>query len=118
MDLLDVLFPKFYEYNETPRYNIVKSGDSELTLELNVVGIPEKDVDVEVSGNTLTVSANATDEREYLYRGIYPKSFKHTFKLRDDVIVKGATVSNGLLSVSLELQIPEEKKPRKILITH
>jgi molecular chaperone IbpA len=116
MTLLDTFFRDMY--TNSVAYNLIRSGDSELILELNVVGIPENDVDVEVSGNTLTVSASVADEKEYLHRGIYPKSFKHSFRLRDDMVVKGATVKNGLLSVTLELQIPEEKKPRKILITH
>lgn len=117
MTFLQTFFPEFYS-ETTSGYNLVKASDTQILLELNVLGIPEKAVDVEVSGNKLTVTANVTDDRDYFYRGIYPKSFKHSFKLRDDMVVKGATVKNGLLSVTLELQIPEDKKPRKILITH
>ena len=34
----------------------------------------------------------------------------------DDVIVKGAKLENGLLSVELQKIIPEEKKPKTIEI--
>jgi len=121
MSLLDTFFPEFYRtsvYSSVP-YNLVKKSDSEILLELNVVGIPESDVDVEISGNKLTVSAKAEDNsREYIRCGIVPKSFTNTFFLRDDTQVKSATVKNGLLSIVLEIVVPEHKKPRKILLTH
>jgi molecular chaperone IbpA len=37
--------------------------------------------------------------------------------LAEHVEVKGATVVNGILAVSLELVVPEEEKPKKIAIT-
>lgn len=116
MTLLETFFPELY--TTTTPYNLVRCSDSEMLLEFSIPGIDESNVDVEVSGNKLSVSAAANDEREYLYKGIYTKPIKHIVKLRDDVVVKGATVKNGILSISLELQIPEEKKPRKVLITH
>ena len=36
--------------------------------------------------------------------------------IADDVIVKGAKLENGLLSVELQKIIPEEKKPKTIEI--
>lgn len=117
MTLLETFFPEIYT-NSTLGYNLVKQSDSEILLELNVAGIPETDVDVEVSGNKLTVSASTKDERDYLYKGIAKSSFKKTFDLRDDIVVKTASVKNGLLSIVLEVKIPEEKKPRKILLSH
>ena len=121
MTLLDTFFPEFYRtsvYSSVP-YNLVKKSDSEILLELSVVGIPESDVDVEVSGNKLRISAQVKDDsREYISCGIVPKSFTNTFLLRDDTQVKSATVKNGLLSIELEMVVPEHKKPRKILLTH
>lgn len=117
MTLLETFFPEIYS-NSKLDYNLVKQSDSELLLEINVAGIPETDVDVEVSGNKLTVSSTPKDEREYLYKGLPKCHFKKSFNLRDDIVVKSASVKNGLLSIVLEVQIPQEKKPRKILLTH
>ena len=38
------------------------------------------------------------------------------FNLSDDIIVKSADLKDGMLTVSLEREIPEEKKPRLIPI--
>lgn len=117
MTLLETFFPeiRMNTYND---YNLVKLNESEVLLEFFVPGATESDVDVEVCGNTLTVSSSGTDEREYLYRGVKRSRINHKLNLRDDVVVKSATVKNGILGITLEIQIPEEKKPRKILITH
>jgi molecular chaperone IbpA len=42
------------------------------------------------------------------------RNFKHAFKLADYVKVAKATLDNGLLSVDLVREIPEEMKPRRI----
>lgn len=117
MTLLETFFPELRVVEPTP-YNLVRKSDTELLLELVVTGIPEESVDIELSGNVLKVSATHADDRKYLYCGIKPKSFTHKFNLRDDVEVKSASLKNGILSVVLEIQVPEEKKPRKILLTH
>lgn len=119
MTLLQTFFPEMHNSKST-EYNLIKVSDSQMLLELNVAGILEKDIDVGVSGNKLSVSATASDleERDYIRKGIHTKSFKRSFGLRDDVVVKSAGVKNGILSVSLEVQVPEEKKPRKIPLTH
>ena len=38
--------------------------------------------------------------------------------LADDIIVKGAEFENGLLNITLERVVPDEKKPRIIPITN
>jgi molecular chaperone IbpA len=37
--------------------------------------------------------------------------------LAENIEVRGATVKNGVLSVALELVVPEEQKPKKIAIS-
>ena len=119
MTLLETFFPELYVEKSSCSYNIVRSSESEMTLEINVAGIPEELIDVELSGNRLTVSASIEeDKREYFYKGIHSRSFKTSFTIKDGLVVRGATVKNGILSVQLEYEIPEEKKPRKILISH
>jgi len=43
-------------------------------------------------------------------------NFRQAFKLADHVKVARATLENGLLSVDLVREIPEELKPRRIAI--
>ena len=42
--------------------------------------------------------------------------FTKSFTIADDVEIKGAELKDGLLSVSMERIIPENKKARKIQI--
>jgi len=51
-----------------------------------------------------------------LYRGIAARAFERVFQLADFVIVKNASLENGLLHVDLVREIPEAKKPRNIPI--
>jgi molecular chaperone IbpA len=51
-----------------------------------------------------------------LYRGIAGRDFERRFQLADHVKVVGAKLMNGLLSIDLHRELPEEKKPRAIRI--
>ena len=52
-----------------------------------------------------------------LYRGIAARAFERVFQLADYVMVKNASLENGLLHVDLVREIPEAKKPRTIQIS-
>jgi len=69
----------------------------------------------------LIVSASADekqekDKGEYLYRGIAGRSFERRFNLADYVLVKGASLDDGLLQIELERELPDAMKPRRIEI--
>jgi molecular chaperone IbpA len=57
-------------------------------------------------------------EHEYMHRGISSRDFRHTFTLAEHVEVKTASIRNGILSVYLEREVPEEAKPKAIAITY
>ncbi len=59
----------------------------------------------------------ASKNSEVLYRGIAARAFERVFQLADFVLVKNASLENGLLHVDLVREIPEAKKPRNIPIT-
>ena len=66
----------------------------------------------------LTVEGNQEpDEKiEFVHQGIAQRKFRRTWSLADTVVVKGAKLVDGILKISLENQIPEEKKPQTIKI--
>jgi len=106
-----------------PPYNIIKLDDDRYTIELAVAGFRDGEIDVTVEKNTLTVSGSkiateADEATEYLHRGISARSFVRTFTVGEYVEVVGAVIQDGILTISLERQVPEEKKPKKIAITH
>ena len=104
--------------SDWPPYDIVKTGDDTYRISIAVAGFSEQDLNLTFQSNLLIVSGNrAGDQVEgYLHRGIAGRPFEHKFELADHVRVTGANMVNGLLSVDLVREIPEEMKPRKIAI--
>jgi len=101
-----------------PPYNIRKEGDYSFVIELALAGFSKKDIEVEVADGLLTIrSVKENDENDSnIYRGISYRKFNRKFTLADDIVVNDASLENGMLVISLERVIPEEKKPRKIEI--
>ena len=56
------------------------------------------------------------DNGEYLHRGIAGRAFQRRFELADHVKVVGASLVNGLLTIDLKRELPDEMKPRRIEI--
>ena len=118
-------FDRIYKFNSSsinhyPPYNIRKVNDTDYVIELAVAGFGKKDIEVKSQENTLTIkSTDKKDEvlekdESVLHRGISQRSFKRSFTVAEDVVVKGADLKDGLLSVKLERIIPDEKKPKII----
>jgi len=104
-----------------PPYNIERTGENAYRITVAVAGFAEPELSLEVRENTLTIRGEKqarTDEAEtqVLYQGIAARAFERRFQLADYVVVKGASLENGLLHVDLERQIPEAMKPRQIPI--
>jgi molecular chaperone IbpA len=101
-----------------PPYNIRKDGEYNYDIEMALAGFSKKDIEVEVADGVLTIRSikeNEEDENN-LYRGISYRKFNRKFTLADDIVVKDAKLQDGLLKISLEKIIPEEKKPRLITV--
>ena len=105
-----------------PPYNIRKGGDYTYAIEMALAGFSKKDIEIEVEDGLLTVrSVKENDEtnEEYdskIYRGISYRKFNRKFTLADDIVVKDASLENGMLEITLERIVPDAKKPRKITI--
>ena len=104
-----------------PPYNIIKETETIWKIEVAVAGFDESELDVEIVNNELVVSGAVNKEnkaeQQYLHQGIAGRDFERTFSLADNVEVKGASVKNGILTVTLEHIVPESAKPKKIAIT-
>ncbi|MBB4631477.1 Hsp20 family protein [Sphingosinicella soli] len=103
-----------------PPYNIEKTGENAYRIAMAVAGFAEDELDITVQENTLTVigkSAETDGEgREFIHRGIAKRAFERRFQLADIIKVTGASYANGLLNIDLVREIPEAKKPRKVVI--
>ena len=105
-----------------PPYNIERTGDNSYRITVAVSGFAQGELSIVAKENTLTIkgekSANENgNNAEVLYRGIAARAFERAFQLADFVLVKNASLENGLLHVDLVREIPEAKKPRSIPIT-
>lgn len=123
-DGLRDLFESLMDNNEGtstyPPYNIEKHGEDRYDITMALAGFTEKDLNIIVQNDRLTISGHIEHkeekEREYLYRGIAARPFERTFRLADYMKVTGAEMKDGLLRIDLVREIPEEQKPRMIQI--
>ena len=101
-----------------PPYNIEILDENKYAITLAVAGFLEEELDIKVEKGTLCVHGEkkTKDEHKYLHQGINVAQFKREFSLADYVEVSGASLSNGLLSISLVKEIPEAMKPKTIAI--
>jgi molecular chaperone IbpA len=106
-----------------PPYNIERTGDNAFRISVAVSGFSQGELSIVAKENTLTIKGektaneNGKENSEVLYRGIAARAFERVFQLADFVVVKNASLENGLLHVDLVREIPEAKKPRNIPIS-
>ena len=83
-----------------------------------LAGFGKKDIEVEVADGTLSIRSvkENTEDDSTVYRGISYRKFERKFTMADDIIVNGAKLENGMLSLELERVVPEEKKPRRVTV--
>ena len=104
-----------------PPYDILKEDDKYI-IRIAIAGFKKSEVDIELDNNTLTVSVCREDKTgiqkaEFLHKGISSKEFYKSFALAEYVEVKKATMSDGILRIMLEKNIPDSEKPKKIKIS-
>jgi molecular chaperone IbpA len=58
----------------------------------------------------------ASTEHVYLYKGIAERSFQLQFRIADHMRIEDVSLENGMLTVNMRREIPEELKPQKIKI--
>jgi molecular chaperone IbpA len=102
-----------------PPYNIETVGENAYRIEIAVAGFKPDELAVDVKENVLTVSGRKNpedDAKRYLHRGLAERNFERRFQLADYVVVTDAALTDGLLSVSLKRELPEQLKPRRVEI--
>ena len=119
LNTLELLASSRAKETNYPPYNIRKISEDQYAIELAVAGFEDKDMDIELVEETLTIKGNRSKEASdgLLHQGLAARDFVKKFVLSDDMEIKGAALSNGMLYIGLERIIPDEKKPRKIKLT-
>jgi molecular chaperone IbpA len=102
-----------------PPYNIEKKDENEYRISMAIAGFGADEIELTQHGATLIVTSQkkaGENERQLLHQGIAFRNFKQTFNLADHVRVAAANLENGLLSIDLVHDVPEQLKPRRIEI--
>jgi molecular chaperone IbpA len=100
-----------------PPYNIVQKDPEHYVIEVAVAGFTPEEINITTQDGNLQITSNRVKvERDYAYHGIAEREFELAFRLHEFVKVQDATFRNGILSVNLEYQIPEQLKPQTIEI--
>jgi len=101
-----------------PPYDIAKLGENDYRITMAVAGFNQDGLTITQEQNMLMVSGKKAGEDggHYLHRGIAGRDFQRRFELADHVKVTGANLADGLLTIDLKREIPEEMKPRRIEI--
>lgn len=106
-----------------PPYNIIKTGEDTVEVQLAIAGFNPGEVNIEIRDNNLLITGEKLEEElpvgyEYTHKGISARKFFRSFTLADYAEIVSATSKNGILSIAVECKIPEAKKPKSIAITY
>tara|TARA_E500000318_G_scaffold110536_2_gene126283 strand:+ start:1504 stop:1878 length:375 start_codon:yes stop_codon:yes gene_type:complete len=110
--------PEMFESVNTnyPRYNVVRTDEESVSVEVAVPGFTKEEVKVEQDGNKLQIKAKAIDwlqeGESYLHKGFSSKGFDRQFILGEFMEVDSVILKDGILTINIEKNIPDEKKPK------
>jgi molecular chaperone IbpA len=102
-----------------PPFNIEKRSGGKYLIEIALAGWKQDQIDIQEHQGTLIVKGSKKTEdkeRDFVYKGIGNRAFTREFKLIDHMVVKAAAMADGVLGIALEVDTPEELKPKKVKI--
>ena len=117
--LLDNAFTSDQGGPSYPPYDIEAMEDDRYAVSLAVAGFTRDELDIHVESGVLTIKGQKgenSSNRKFLYQGIATRAFERKFNLAEHVEITGARLKDGILTIELLHELPEEMKPRKIKI--
>ncbi len=103
-----------------PPYNIFPEDENTILVELAVAGFSKKDISIKQEKNALLIEGSIEEDKEkekkYSYKGIATRSFTRAFALAEYVEVESAAFKDGILTIKLVRNLPEEEQARQITI--
>lgn len=101
-----------------PPYNIARLEENSYEIALAVTGFDKNEISVTVEADKLVITGqrNKDDDTtvDFLHRGLAFRDFERTFTLADHMKIRSAEIKNGVLTIRIDREIPEEMKPRVI----
>ncbi len=115
-----------------PPYNLVKVSDIESEIQLAIAGFKRDEITVSLVKDCLTISGKkrgmetSTESSEktdldvypkFLLRGIASRKFSNKFQLSPYTIVNGVTLEDGILTIKLKKENPENNNEQIFTIS-
>jgi molecular chaperone IbpA len=101
-----------------PPYDLLKLDDDTYQISLAIAGFSREDIDVSVDNGTLIIKGEIVEvtDAEVVHKGIAGRKFVKSFALGEYMEVTSAELKDGMLHISIDRIVPEEKKPKSIKI--
>ena len=99
-----------------PPYDLLKLDEDTYKLSIAVAGFSKENIDVSVDNGTLIIKGEIVEvtDAEVVHKGIAGRKFTRTFALGEYMEVTGAEMKDGMLHISIDRIVPEDKKPKSI----
>jgi molecular chaperone IbpA len=104
-----------------PPYDLVKLDEDAYRLSIAVAGFSKEDINVSLDNGTLLIEGEIQEQidnrkkyPEVVHKGIAGRKFTRTFALGEYMEVTGAEMKDGMLHISIDRIVPEDKKPKSI----
>lgn len=109
-----------------PPYNIRKIDSTtiededvqeQFVIELALAGFKKEELNIEQKENVLFVSGRANSEDKddaFVVRKIGLRQFKREFLLSENAEVSRCDYIDGMLSITIDVVVPEEEQPKRI----
>jgi len=110
---------RLHAHDGYPPHNVIKTGEKTYTIELAVAGFKKSDLKVDIKDHVLNITGNREQRRpaeDYVHRGLSTRKFSKSYRLSEYTEVVGADLNDGILTVNLEVIVPQEKLPKSIAI--
>lgn len=108
-----------------PKYNILKKtaeGENGFVIDLALAGYQKGELKVSTKDGVLTVETirpepkTINNDMEFLVHGIALRDFKWSCNLPKWSEISKTTYENGILSIDVNINIPEDQKPKEYII--
>ena len=100
-----------------PSHDVVENDD-EFIIEMELAGVKKEDIIIDTENDVLTIEAERKKDEELKYsrRETYVGKLKRSFVLPDNVDAEAikASLSEGILSVTIPKAVDETKKKKQI----
>ena len=97
-----------------PPFNIIRVDEEVAELEMALAGFSKEDIQVSVQKGILNIKATRKKDTElnYSHRGLAFRNVNKNWQLSETAVVDGVKFVDGLLTVTLRLELPEDQKKK------